>query len=135
VKFWVGVCGYFFPLILIFMEAVFKADSNPDWSFAAPALGATSVAILISSLRAVSPRKEEILGGDYAATLASETDFIHVLTFLTFGAVALWGWIISEASSPAPPELIWGVSRPLALSVAAYVVAQTMVSWKEHKYA
>ncbi|MCT2560003.1 hypothetical protein N0B51_13550 [Tsuneonella sp. YG55] len=134
-KFVAGICAYFFPALLVLMEAVFRIETSADWSFAAPALAATSVSLLISSLRIKSAKRKESLGGAYSLTVASEADLTYVLFFVTASGIIVWGWVIHEASMQVPPLIFGSYSRPLIVSMVAYFVAQLLVSWKEAQYA
>lgn len=129
-----SVCFFAFPLLLILMEAAFKADSHPEWSFAPPALAATAVALLISSLKVKSKRQREILGEQYTTILEAESDVILVLTFLLIVSLALWAWIIHETSMDPVPKVFWGISRPLACSIGAFLFSQGLVTWREATY-
>lgn len=131
----VPICAFLFPALLIAMEAVFKAESGANWSFAGPALAATSVSILLASLKPSSHKKKEILKGRFEATLISEMNTLYVLVFIALIALAVWGWVIHEASINPVPELWLGIPRPLGISILMYTISQIIFMLKESKYA
>ena len=132
-RFIAPVCAFLFPLLLIVMEAAFKADSSFEWAFSGPAAAATAVALLISAMRPTSPKKKSILGGRYEAALVSELNTIYVLAFVTIAAIGVWGWVIYETTLAYVPT-IFGLPRPIVVGFSLYFVCQVIVGVKEAKY-